>query len=57
MDSDSGLAIGLYCILGFVTLSSCFIGCRRLGGSRANRLPLLGTPTHPPDVDHPFFRL
>ena len=57
MDSDSGLAIGLYCILGFVTLSSCFIGCRRRRQFPLSTTPLLGTPTHPPDVDHPFFRL
>ena len=63
MDSDTSVAVYLYCIIGFLGLSSCFIAYRR--GCCGYKGPKWGDEQFPilnsaPDItpaEHPFFRL
>ena len=60
MNSDSSIAIIGYCILGFLTLSSCFITCRKCRKVKRGQehFPILNSaPDLTPEAEHPFFRL
>ena len=66
MDSDTSLTITIYCIVGFLGLSSCFIACRNskrgccgLKGPKweEEHFPILNSAPDITPAEHPFFRL